>query len=298
MKLGEEATPGRLVGQEDVVTGLERQQPRPRKQGSEDPPFFERHHPVVAGMSHEGIHRHARDELADIDGGAGLIEPDSGFRRRRLALELVVPGHLLLASLGQEEHREEMAERRIRVGPARADDRDQSFVSPALAFAPAQPSSRVAAVEDEPLDSFGMTRGIRDGCRRPLRYPEQHETVEPGGVDDALEVRHPAVQRDLSGRPIGQATTALVVPNERVPFAQPLQPVTPDRAPPVELEMSEPVPGLHDRRAAAVPRPCEPRAVRRDAEANLLVHTEMLCAGGRHVPVHSSATDPRARRFA
>ena len=174
--------PGRLVGQEDVVAGLERQHSRSRKQRSEDPALFERHHPVVAGMSHEGIHRHTRDELADIDGGAGLIQPDSGLRRRRSALELVVPGHLLLASLGQEEHREEMAERRIRVGPACADDGDQSFVSLALAFAPAQPSSRVAAVEDEPLDSFGMTSGIGDGCRRPLRYPEQHEPVDPGGV--------------------------------------------------------------------------------------------------------------------
>ena len=156
-----------------------------------------------------------------------------------------------------------MAERRIRVSPACADDRDQGFVSAALAFAPAQPSSRVAAVEDEPLDSFGMARGICDAGRRPLRYPEQHEAVGPGGVDNALEIRHPAVQRELSGRPIGKATTPLVVPNERVPFAHPLQPVTPHRAPPVDLDVSEPVAGFHYRRAAAVPRPCEPHAVRR-----------------------------------
>src|SRR5204862_3947279 len=98
----------------------------------------------------------------------------------------------------------------------------------------------------------------------------------PGCVDNGLQIRHPAVQRHLFGRAIGKATAALVVADERVPFAQPLQPMTPNGALPIELDMSEPVAGLYDRRATAVPGPCQAHSVRGDAEANLLLHTGML----------------------
>ena len=148
-------------------------------------------------VSNEGVCRHAGSQLADVDAGAGLIEAHGGLRRRRPALELVVPGQLLLACLGKEEHGEEVSERRIGVGPACPDSGDQSFMSLALAFVAAQPSARVAAVEDEPLDSLGVANGVGDGRGGALGDAQQHEPVEAGCVDDGLEVCHPAVQREL-----------------------------------------------------------------------------------------------------
>jgi hypothetical protein len=156
--------------------------------------------------------------------------------------------------------------------PPCADGRDQGLQVLALLLASSAPSSRIAAVEDQPVDAIRVPKGVGDGGRRSLGYPEQDEPVEANRVDNRLEVAHPAVQRQRFRFGVGKAASPLVVANEGVPLAQALEPVTPDGTLPVELEVREPVRGLYDRRTAAVLGPREPHSVGCGAEANLLLH--------------------------
>ena len=150
---------------------------------------------------------------------AGLIQPDGSLRRRRSALELVVPGHLLLACLGQEQHREEAAKRWIRVCPPGPDGRDEGVQSLALLLSASAPSSRVAAIEDQPVDAIRMPNAVRDRAGRALGYPEQDEPVQASRVDNRLEVGHPAFERQILRVSVGKTASTLVVANERVPLA-------------------------------------------------------------------------------
>ena len=121
-------------------------------------------------------------------------------------------------------------------------------------------------------DPLGMPRGVDERDRRALRHPEQREAVDARGVDDGLEVGDPGLHGELAELAVGEPAPSLVVADERVAVAQLGQPVTPDRALPVEVEMRQPRRRPHDRRPAAVDGVRQPHAVASGAEANLLRH--------------------------
>ena len=85
--------------------------------------------------------------------------------------------------------------------------------------------------------------------------------VQPGGVDDGLQVVHPVVEREPPDVPVRQPAASLVVPDQAEPARQLGQPVPPHRALPVVGEVAQPVGGLHQRRARAADRVGQPGAV-------------------------------------
>ena len=201
----EEACQAGSSGSRMWFSTVERQEPRARKQRSEDAPLFERHHRVVAGVSTSVVTRHAAERSSrDVDAGRGpdRAAPPSPATPIRAGARRTRPCCSWLPS-GQEEHAEESVGTpdRASAQPSRMSG-EQSFVSPRAAHCvAAQPSARVAAVEDEPVDAFGMANGVGDGHRGALGDAEQREPVEPGGVDHGLEVRHPARRARAPRRP-------------------------------------------------------------------------------------------------
>jgi hypothetical protein len=133
-------------------------------------------------------------------------------------------------------------------------------------------TAHVAGVEDQVADPFRVTHRVGDGDRRALRYAEQCEAFDAGGVDHALEIADPVVDRESLHLAIGQPAAALVVTHDRMARAKAAQPMPPNRASPVMLEMGEPVGRLDDRRTLAVHGVGEAHAVRRCAEPDALLH--------------------------
>ena len=73
----------------------------------------------------------------------------------------------------------------------------------------------VAAVEDQPGDPLGVACGVLDGDRAALRHREQREALEPGVVDDRLEVGDPQLEGVVGDVAVGQAVAALVEADRR-----------------------------------------------------------------------------------
>ena len=96
-----------------------------------------------------------------------------------------------------------------------------------------------------------MAHGKSDRDRCTLADPEQVEFLDAGGVHHALEVVDEGFERDFRRIPVGHAVGALVIADQRVAGRELLEPVPPDGALPVMLEMVEPIRGLHERRPLA-----------------------------------------------
>src|SRR3569833_2884329 len=93
-----------------------------------------------------------------------------------------------------------------------------------------------------------MARGVLHGCRRALRNSEQHELLARiARVDDRSEILRPACRREIADVPVAHATAPLVVADEAVLAREELDPVFPDRAFQVVVEVGEPVGGLDER---------------------------------------------------
>jgi hypothetical protein len=209
------------------------------------------------------MRRHVRREPADVDLAAGAIQPNRSLGGGRLALELVIPNHLPRAPLGQEQHREETAKRGIGICPAGANGRDECLQTLALRRAASAPSSRVATVDDYAIDAIWVANGIGDSGGGSLGYPEQREPDRAGRGDDRLKVSHPPLQRQLLGISVGKTTPSLVEANEGVPLGKAFEPVTPDRALPVILEVRKQVAAL----TIGGPLPCLAHASRTPSDA-------------------------------
>ena len=141
-----------------------------------------------------------------------------------------------------------------------------------LGSAPHAPA-RVSPVEDEPGEPFGMPRRVHERHRGSLRDAEQREALETRRRDDGLEIRDPRLDGEIAELAVGQAASALVVPDDRVAVPQLGQPVAPDRALPVEVEVRQPRRRPHERRSAAVDGVRQPNTIPGGAEAHLLLHT-------------------------
>src|SRR5262249_60379076 len=105
----------------------------------------------------------------------------------------------------------------------------------------------VPATHGEVADSLRVTDGVSDRDLGALREPEQRKPLDASGLDHRLEVGHPCVEREVLDLPVGEPCPALVVSDDLVGLAEPRQPGMPERAPPVELEVREPVRRLDER---------------------------------------------------
>ena len=213
----------------------------------------------------------------DLGGDAPHVDPverlqhaGRGLRRRRDPLQLVEPVDLLPVGVRNEQRREDLAESRMVLTPSEPDHVDHQLPLFHLLRGepPVQPTAQVAAVEHEVADSLRMADRIRNRDGGALADAEKRESLQLERVHHRLEVPDPGVHRHLARRPVGQPATALVVPDEGMVACELAEPVAPDRAVPVELEMVEPVGGFDQGRAAAHRREGDACAVRGGAEAN------------------------------
>ena len=146
-----------------------------------------------------------------------------------------------------------------------------------LGVAAVRVAARVAAVEDQARDALRVPHRVGDARRRALRDSEQRERLaRRGRFDDLLQVVDPALEGEVGDVPVRHPAAALVVADEAEVPAEEADPVAPDRALPLELEMGEPVRGLDQQRARSRLGPGELHAVARaqiaDPLAWLVVH--------------------------
>ena len=116
-----------------------------------------------------------------------------------------------------------------------------------------------------------MADGVRDRDGTALRDPEEWESLELQRVHHGLEVPHPGVEGKLVDVPLGQPTASLVVADQRMIAGQLPDPMAPDRALHIELEMAEPVRGLHQWGARPDRGVRDAHAVAGRAKADLLL---------------------------
>ena len=100
-----------------------------------------------------------------------------------------------------------------------------------------------------PGDLLGMANGVFDRESAALRYSKEDEAVEARGLDDAFEIARRMHRRTHPDRScVGKAVQAAVVAYKREAAGQAVDPMSPNRAFPIEVEMGHPVRGTHDRR--------------------------------------------------
>src|SRR5690606_38237606 len=99
------------------------------------------------------------------------------------------------------------------------------------------------------------------------------------GVHDGLQVCDHRVEAVVGRIAVRQTVSTGVVADDGEALTEGREPVTPDRARPVVLEVSQPRARSHERRAIAVTGPGDACAIRRGRERNLVPHGEILAAG-------------------
>jgi hypothetical protein len=218
------------------------------------------------------------ERACGVDPRPGFHQPHRVVHGRRAPLQLVERLDLLLRRVRQQPAREDLAERCVVLPPADARERDARGVLLAPRRPAPQPAAHVGAAEDDLLDALGVTARILDGDGPALREREQRELIQAGGVDHRFQVGHERVQVELARIGIRQPAAALVVAKDREAAAQLLEPVAPDRALPVVLEVGQPVRDLDERRSGPVRRVRDPDVVRGDTETDGLLHIRTLLA--------------------
>ncbi len=234
--------PRRLVLEEDVVAPLERDEASPRDEARQMPSFLERNHGVVACMKDDRRGCDRSGEMRHVELSAGPPQFRCHLARGRRALELVVPLHLLFRRARDEQTREDAPEHRIRSSPCHACQRKQYIRLLALLRCQRTsiPSPRVGPVQHELAHSFRMARSVSDRDRSSVRDPEKSEPFQAGRVANSLEIADPRVQRELPDVTIRQPAAALVVANDGIGPSELVQPMAPNRAVPIELEVRKP----------------------------------------------------------
>ena len=93
-----------------------------------------------------------------------------------------------------------------------------------------------------------MPDRVLDRNGAALRDSKQDKAVEPAGLDHAFEVSDEGFEgRILAGR-VGQAIQSPVITQKSEAAGECIDPVSPNRAFPVEFEMRHPMRRTHDRR--------------------------------------------------
>ena len=218
-------------------------------------------------------------QVRDVDLVAGDPAAERVLGVGRGALQLVHPLHLLLGRVRDERVGEHAAEQRIGARPSRADHREERRLVLRVVTWPCR--RRHAAVEHHPGDPLGVRVRRRPARPGATRHPEHSEPIQPGGLDQGLEVRQPAFEREVLDVPVGQPEAPLVVPHDGGDVTEVVQEVPPHRALPVVLKVAEPARHDQQRRTGAVPRPSQPDAVVGSAEPDLLVAARLDAHGER-----------------
>ena len=233
-------------------------------------PSSDRDHPVVPRMQHERARTDLRRKITDVQAATRTVQRGRGLGSRRTPEQVLIPGHLLRRAVRQEQHAEHPAERRIRRRPAWADRGDDGLFFGVLAAEP--PAARVS--DTGPCGRPGPVPcriRHRDRCR--LGDAEQRESLQAHRIDDRFKIADPHVGRRIADVRIRKPAASLVISDEGVPVAELLQPMAPDGAFPVELEMTEPGRDPDEWRTGPMDGISQTHAVPSRAKAHVLLHT-------------------------
>src|SRR5262249_30480780 len=124
---------------------------------------------------------------------------------------------------------------------------DRLSAGDVLSIVAALPADRPATEQHELPYPVGMPRRIAERRGRPMADTHQIEPLEPGGLDDALQVFHKSVRADDCRSAARSPMAAAVVADEAVAARKPVEPLAPDRPGPIALEVIEPVGDLDQR---------------------------------------------------
>ena len=164
-----EALPRRLGLDEDVVAALQRHEVRAGNFRGEQPALLERNARVAARVHDQRRHSHARQQRTHVDLAERFENARRDFRLRRGAHQVAEPAHLLGVRVRNEQRCEQLAERRIFLAPALADQLVQRLAVAARFVAALRPALGVAAIQHELRDALRMAHGIFDAGRAALR---------------------------------------------------------------------------------------------------------------------------------
>ena len=165
-----ESLPGRLGLDEDVIAALQRHEVRAGNFRGEQPALLERNARIAARVHHHRRHSHLRQQRTHVDLAERFENARGDLRLRRRAHQVAEPAHLLGVRVRNEQRREQLAERRILLAPALADQLDQRLAVAARLRRRAAPSlrrsSRTARAASRAPDG---ARRIRCRPRRPAK---------------------------------------------------------------------------------------------------------------------------------
>src|SRR5680860_1684775 len=89
-------------------------------------------------------------------------------------------------------------------------------------------------------DTSRMSDRVRDRDRPTVRQPKEGEPLQPGRIDDGLQVRYPGVEGETRDVAVGQPRPPLVIPQQRAAIGEALKPGAPQRTVPVVLHVVDP----------------------------------------------------------
>src|SRR3989442_10184260 len=119
-------------------------------------------------------------------------------------------------------------------------------------------------------DSFRMPDGVRNADRAALRQAHQYEPFKSERIDDRLQVVDPHIERKVIADPVGQATSSFVVSDISMEPRKFLDPMPPDRAFQIELNMAQPIRRPNERGTVAGHPAGDAYSIFGGAETNLL----------------------------
>jgi hypothetical protein len=249
----------------------------------DQPSFRERHPAVVARVHDERRAADGRQVARHVHGVEAADQPDRVFGRCRHPLQVDEPAGLLRPAVGNEYRRVDLAENRIVAAPAKLDELEHRirlvhFLRREIAF---QPAARECAIENQVADPIGMARGIGDRHAASLAAAQQHEALQPRGIDDRLEIAQARLEREVGRVAVGQAAPAAVITHACEMLGEFRQARAPDGAFPVVLQMVEPGRDFDHRRSATRAGIGDAHAIRGPAEANRARHVHAFKHGPR-----------------
>jgi hypothetical protein len=184
---------------------------------------------------------------------------------------------------------------RVVLSPPRARQRDpRSRRLLGLTIALLGSALRIDAVEDEVRNPLWMSDRVANRRGAALRDTEEHERrPRLRRLDHRHEILGRAVDRQLRDVSLAHAATALVIADEAVVLREETNPVAPDRAFGVVLEVGEPIRRFDERWSGARLGPGDRRAVGGLGQAYRLAH---LMACGRLSRRQSTRDRDKAHR--
>jgi hypothetical protein len=234
--------PAGFVAHQGVVYAVDRDELGARDAGGEQAALVKGHGDVVLAMQDQRRTADLREQFGDVDRVEDPHEAHGDLGRRRDPLELVEPLMLLLGSGRDDLGGEELPVAAVFLGPSLLGELAHRLGLSSFLWGgrTGQSTPHEAAVQDQLGDALRATDRERNRHRRTLREPEDGDGLVADGRCDGLQVVHPALEADLLGCRVRQATTPGVVADVAAPCAHRIEPVPHQRVGGVELEVRQP----------------------------------------------------------